>query len=111
MHFQDFLLYFLNMVFEQLDSSSCSHLHNVSGQSYPQGENMCRCHFVHLLEKRTLQGCRSSLAKTRAEKHDGKDNNIVTSNFVSDGNYLLGGHTTAGVTNWDYLAIKVSKSI
>merc|ERR1711970_978127 len=25
----------------------------------------------------------------------------------SDGNYLLGGHTTAGVTNWDYLAIKV----
>ena len=44
---------------------------------------MCRCHFVHLLEKRTLQGCRSSLAKTRAEKHDGKDNNIVTSNFVS----------------------------
>ena len=26
-----------------------------------------------------------------------------------DGNYLLGGHTTAGVTNWDYLAIKVGK--
>jgi len=25
----------------------------------------------------------------------------------SEGNYLLGGHTTAGVTNWDYLAIKV----
>merc|ERR1711974_11486 len=25
----------------------------------------------------------------------------------SDGNYLLGGHTTAGTTNWDYLAIKV----
>ena len=27
----------------------------------------------------------------------------------SDGNYLLGGHTTAGtgVVNWDYLAIKV----
>merc|ERR1712165_443306 len=25
----------------------------------------------------------------------------------SDGNYPLGGHTTAGVTNWDYLAIKV----
>merc|ERR1719481_306193 len=25
----------------------------------------------------------------------------------SSGNYLLGGHTTAGVTNWDYLAIKV----
>merc|ERR1712130_353604 len=25
----------------------------------------------------------------------------------SDGNYLMGGHTTAGVTNWDYLAIKV----
>lgn len=24
-----------------------------------------------------------------------------------DGNYLLGGHTTAGVINWDYLAIKV----
>ena len=34
----------------------------------------------------------------------------MTSNnfFVSDGNYLLGGHTTAGTTNWDYLAIKVS---
>ena len=32
--------------------------------------------------------------------------NILT----SDGNYLLGGHTTAGVTNWDYLAIKVGKS-
>ena len=25
-----------------------------------------------------------------------------------DGNYLLGGHTTAGVINWDYLAIKVA---
>jgi len=25
-----------------------------------------------------------------------------------DGNYLLGGHTTAGVINWDYLAIKVN---
>ena len=28
-----------------------------------------------------------------------------------DGNYLLGGHTTAGVTNWDYLAIKVGKHV
>jgi len=26
----------------------------------------------------------------------------------NDGNYLLGGHTTAGVINWDYLAIKVN---
>ena len=27
----------------------------------------------------------------------------------SDGNYLLGGHTTVGtgVVNWDYLALKV----
>ena len=25
----------------------------------------------------------------------------------NQGNYLLGGHTTAGVINWDYLALKV----
>ena len=28
----------------------------------------------------------------------------------NDGNYLLGGHTTAGVMNWDYLALKVNPS-
>merc|ERR1712029_799441 len=30
----------------------------------------------------------------------------------NDGNYLMGGHTTAGdgVVNWDYLALKVDKN-
>lgn len=27
----------------------------------------------------------------------------------NDGNYLLGGHTDAGVRNWDYLALKVDR--
>ena len=25
----------------------------------------------------------------------------------SSGNYYLGGHTTAGVTNWDFLGLKI----
>ena len=28
----------------------------------------------------------------------------------NEGNYLAGGHTTAGLLNWDYLALKVDRN-